>query len=343
MDAPTKPVSPTERALVEMLFENTGASILDSGGAYGRAWQHERARYGLNGGLPNNSYDGFPRGAVTPTEDEDGLVAVARRSEPNVSMDRYGCVSVSTYAFLLQCTEYVPELDRHFQTYMSRINAVMDARWRESYIRNESSPHDLAHMENFVEALLKRGIVSGGAYNGTPNTWTTVNTYNEESLLDRTLQYTQFGWDPEDAGYWLPEGQYVLLQIHGGADVRGGYTTPRLFLALGSLGLLDQGTVTMGCDNEEGVGQMRLNGTVVADWEVRHRWDSSYYGNGAFASEDGTKLGFCDDHDEHDKRLSWEIEKGYDIAERVEKDDGTVQWLCPHDGTPMWLDWWCGE
>ena len=45
------PASPTERKIAEMLLENTGSHFLDSGGAYGRAWQHERARLGLDGGL----------------------------------------------------------------------------------------------------------------------------------------------------------------------------------------------------------------------------------------------------------------------------------------------------
>lgn len=48
----------------------------------------------------------------------------------------------------------------------------------------------------------------------------TFNTYNEDSNLSQILQ-----------GAWLELGDrnYVLLQIHGGADARGGYTDARLF------------------------------------------------------------------------------------------------------------------
>jgi hypothetical protein len=46
------------------------------------------------------------------------------------------------------------------------------------------------------------------------------NTYNWESDLSQTIQYN----------YLELQGDcYVLLQIHNGADVRGGYTKTKLF------------------------------------------------------------------------------------------------------------------
>ena len=48
----------------------------------------------------------------------------------------------------------------------------------------------------------------------------TFNTYNDENILSQTLQGTFIDIDDE---------KYILLQIHGGADVRGGYTTSKLF------------------------------------------------------------------------------------------------------------------
>ena len=51
------------------------------------------------------------------------------------------------------------------------------------------------------------------------NVW---NTYNSESSLDQTVQGTML--KHKDNGEW-----YCLLQVHGGADVRGGYTDARLF------------------------------------------------------------------------------------------------------------------
>jgi len=47
-----------------------------------------------------------------------------------------------------------------------------------------------------------------------------INTYNYESDLSQTLQYTFVD---------INCVEYVLLQIHNGADVRGGYTDAKLF------------------------------------------------------------------------------------------------------------------
>lgn len=48
------------------------------------------------------------------------------------------------------------------------------------------------------------------------------NTYNGDCLLSQTLQYWVVEFDD------LP-GEYVILQVHGGCDVRGGYTDPVIF------------------------------------------------------------------------------------------------------------------
>lgn len=48
----------------------------------------------------------------------------------------------------------------------------------------------------------------------------TFNSYNGESDLSQVIQGSHVAIDSED---------YMLLQIHGGADVRGGYTNARLF------------------------------------------------------------------------------------------------------------------
>jgi hypothetical protein len=61
--------------------------------------------------------------------------------------------------------------------------------------------------------LLKKGFTVG-------NSW---NSYNGEQNLSQTLQGTELKIDG------LGEGDYVLLQIHNGCDVRGGYTDAKLF------------------------------------------------------------------------------------------------------------------
>jgi hypothetical protein len=56
-----------------------------------------------------------------------------------------------------------------------------------------------------------------------------VNTYNEENLLDQTLLFTYFELR-SGLGRGGRVNSYVVLQIHGGCDVRGGYTKPRVFV-----------------------------------------------------------------------------------------------------------------
>ena len=51
------------------------------------------------------------------------------------------------------------------------------------------------------------------------------NTYNYESILSQVLQ-GQFFTEYEDSQY---EENYIILQIHNGADVRGGYTDCKVF------------------------------------------------------------------------------------------------------------------
>ena len=55
----------------------------------------------------------------------------------------------------------------------------------------------------------------------------TINTYNYDSNLSQTLLFKTFKLFSGDI--------YVLLQIHGGADVRGGYTDTKCFKLNGYL------------------------------------------------------------------------------------------------------------
>ena len=50
------------------------------------------------------------------------------------------------------------------------------------------------------------------------------NTANGEACLNKTLQWDMFYID--NGKY---EGAYIILQIHNGCDIRGGYSTPHIF------------------------------------------------------------------------------------------------------------------
>jgi len=70
----------------------------------------------------------------------------------------------------------------------------------------------------------------------------TVNTYNGECNLSQTLQFTTFGHGSD-----LYEHDYVLLQIHNGCDVRGGYTMPKVFTRKTECALYDVADGEISC------------------------------------------------------------------------------------------------
>lgn len=188
----------TEKVLQEMLRENTGRSILDSGDYYGRHWEKNQTR-----------------------DFED---------EPESQIEFYECdgeteiiVTHSTYHFLKATVEYDEEIDNLFYQYVDEEDPDEKMGW-------------LGLMERFPGWLAKRKGWQLRHYY-------TINTYNGESLLDQVLQFVLISY--EDITYEL-----VLLQIHNGCDVRGGYTKPRVFRTWieDGLSILDHAKAYVYCD-----------------------------------------------------------------------------------------------
>ena len=161
---------PTKQVLSSMYREDTGSSFLDSGDAYGRAWERHRWMKG---------FDGVPSVVATGI-DESG---------PTLSRN--------TFEVLSEHLTYEPELTRLFEAH--------------PLLKCESNLH---HAERFAEEICDD---SGGAlYFATGN--------DGDSIMDVAFQFTDFFKDGN---------QYILLQIHGGCDLRGGYTKPKVFRADG--------------------------------------------------------------------------------------------------------------
>jgi len=184
--------TPIEQAIADMLQDNTGCHILDSGGAYGRSWERNRHI---------QDFRQLPRFAIQIEKDGTFLT------------------SLNVFHFL---TEKLA-LDEHCQGLQSWFNSFAaknpDMSWPET-------------IETFFEKKLK------------PRDWSesySENTYNRESQLSQVLQY----WVYED-----PNNQaYVWLQIHGGCDVRGGYTAPRIFQIIeDECSLMDDRSLFGSCD-----------------------------------------------------------------------------------------------
>jgi hypothetical protein len=152
----------TERIIYEMLTENTGRHILDSGGESGRSWQRNQVK----------SLDDF-------------------KNEPQTYFDaKYYDATASLFHHLTEKLTYSEEWTEEFNDYAGK----RDTGWLELM---ESFPVEMGWKRLFTE-----------------------NSYNRESILSQVIQYTVY-----DTGSEI----LVALQIHGGADVRGGYTAPRIF------------------------------------------------------------------------------------------------------------------
>lgn len=167
----------TERKVFEMLTENTGSHLLDSGGAYGRHWERNQGK---------------------TIEDFE------REPEERIELDfkyKYIYRTVSVYHFLkdLELCDICEEFNR--------INEAADNWDADADVYGVSS-EAWEYLTELNEVEVERS-------------W---NTYNGDCDLTQTLQ----GATLEING----EG-YFLIQVHGGCDVRGGYTTARLFRARG--------------------------------------------------------------------------------------------------------------
>ena len=92
------------------------------------------------------------------------------------------------------------------------------------------------------EWLTARGLdpIEGHGPYGESQEPSVFNTYNEESALSQVLQ---------GAVYYREGCEYLIVQVHGGADVRGGYSRPIVLESNGhwELGVYDHGRCSVYC------------------------------------------------------------------------------------------------
>lgn len=354
-EAPPRPATATERKVAEMLLENTGSNMMDSGGWGGRAWQHTRAKYGLESGLPNSAWDGSPKATHDPKGDEIERVALAMHEQPEGWVDSFGTVYVDTFHWLVNRIDYDPALMAKYERWQRVTNFGKD-RYDKDW--------GLPLIERFLELLGNKADVAGLYGDGNP---VGINTYNGECELDRTLQFTMF---TVEGSTFLPDGSYVLLQIHGGADVRGGYTDPVLF-SCSDEDMFDFDRVEVWCEGAatDIVPDGQIEGQVTMDAEIltpvhvehSHRWDNSYgdshlrltYADGQYLDDYGSSLvqvlalPYREDEAqafiEDGVQLEYEYKNPegvivrpakYAHANVATKDDNDV-WRCPFDGSPL--------
>ena len=185
----------TAHKLAAMFTENTGRSMLDSGGAYGRAWERNQ-----------------------------GLTVGDFLARPEVTVDADGEITVDMFNFLNERLTYDARLDGAWQAFDAE---HPELSWGES-------------LSEWLDSIDVPAEGDGDFYSDAR--WD-FNTYNFDGcLLNGTFQGVKFGLDG---------AEYIALQIHGGCDVRGGYTKPVIFTGDMESVILDTTSAYMRCPESD--------------------------------------------------------------------------------------------
>lgn len=203
----------------------------------------------------------------------------------------------NTYHWLKERCHFEPELD-----------ALFHGEFLKEVVDPDDDKHWLELMEEFPEWLAKYededgdtiyGVSTGFYGEGEP---ITINTYNEEELLSQILQFKYFCNE---------QGEFIALQVHGGADVRGGYTKPRIFSVghRSELDIFEYKRASIYCTGEDylpealALKEFQENQTVIEGIDVQdidfdghheHHWYTDdgyhYYYQGSCGAGAGTQL-----------------------------------------------------
>lgn len=186
-----------DEVIRSQLTENTGRHLLGSGGAYGRNWEE------------NQDNPPWEKPAWTVEEPYvvhnvyDFMRRYYRRDETAVALE------IGLYAYSL----HGPGRGDSWLSCMEGYDEFLsESSLAFEELQSIGLPRELAEQAAYA------GVADGGSR--PPFTF---NTYNDEHhTLSQNLQGTAFGG---------PYAEYGMIQVHGGCDVRGGYTAPRVYTA----------------------------------------------------------------------------------------------------------------
>lgn len=210
--------TPTQAALMKMLKQPTGTSILDSGGVSGRHWQQNQGR-------------GFL--------DEEKVTARWEHDYMNVTFNIFWYLDAHLESdpnwdrFCEKAEEVMGEDYDLWEFTYTLTNIMLKAQQVEEdkFIDALTVAYSiLLHPDQLKEAYRTRDQARKHHY----------YTYNMENCLSQDFQAAEIT---------LESGEYVVLMIHNGCDARGGFTEPRIFKVRGEGNLFyDARDYTLGCD-----------------------------------------------------------------------------------------------
>lgn len=302
----------TAEVIASMLTEPTGVALCDSGGVpkydengkyvgsshgYGRAYER-------NHGMTVKDWDATPEATLDARRGELSVTVslyhyLVNRLDYEPELDRLFLAwsSAREGTYYLQDMEEFPTMLARWSRYEDVVEdwATIAAEHWEGYEGPKDRPWaydegpDLERHEADLERRLRLAWrdnrlerddeeppgpvdVLDGLY-GDQHAPIIVYSYNEECALSQDIQVALFSLDTVGTVC----GPFVLLQVHGGCDARGGLTRPRLFSFNGrydSCSILDWGRVTVAANIEGAPNWDSENGgySYSADVEVGDKW-----------------------------------------------------------------------
>ena len=213
-----------EKILHDMMIENTGVNMLDSGGAYGRSWQRNRTVTDFRKRHPFTvNVDDFKH-------DECYL---------DFSGDMFTLLS--------------NVLDRDEETVHFE---KMFYKWYKNAGRNDWIPDFPANEYGLPDYVMAHSF----------------NTYNDgDAFLSGTFQGYVFTFREDQDEWFYADPAIVAILIHGGCDVRGGYTQPKFFKVIGEEvhALFDYYRIYARCECTTGDAD---NGGYYWMWDKDYNW-----------------------------------------------------------------------
>jgi len=193
----TLPMATTdaEEVIKSQLTENTGRHFLDSGGAHGRHWEENQE----NPPWEKPQFEVYDSFAVKN---------IYYHMTENLQRDRTAvALEMGLYAL-----GYSDRFDREswlstMEIFAESLDELTFTDWKGEYQLPETVADELAGLRSL----------------GTDNPFV-FNTYNSEfGSISQHIQCVGFGNGPYP-DYWM-------VSVHGGCDIRGGYTAPRVYKA----------------------------------------------------------------------------------------------------------------
>lgn len=189
-----------QKLVYGMLSTSTWEAMWDSGSAYGRHWERNIKKTLSDWqNEPEVSFEIthciYWENKETEYKNENGINHTYYYYDAKEDRENH-----SEYNYTISVFHYMCKLD---------LDEVCEEYNRKKCPDWESDIHGVSKSQRAW--LDKKGFVIGDSF----------NTYNHDSNLSQVLQWTIIDLDDK---------KYVLLQVHQGCDVRGGYTDAKMFL-----------------------------------------------------------------------------------------------------------------